>query len=320
MATGAGWRTVKDYGNVTVPAGAVLCINYDAHSTGVSYHEGAVRLKLGSLYAHADGGLTASWVTYRLYVILTAGTYDVLVEGYCAGGDRGVAIRNMKVGYATIPDTATTILAAYSSTITLNLASRKTVAGIINRTNLHIFAYAVTPSNVTAFENVGDNFTNGVSLSVDGSQASWTDRFQDNWTDYGGASAHYSAGNITLDANHTVAFSKRNADTTINVTIVITPWLLSDDSDLSNILLLDFPQGSTLYIVTEPLTANPTVNIKFGKVRAITYGASTDYFYSASGTGILVGSYSFETPNPSDLCALVYGYGALIARILLDVR
>jgi len=316
----AAWGTLHDYGNVTVPAGIVLVLKFDCKWTGTSYHGGAIRLKVGSIYIFGMSSTTdIGYTTYSFYVLLAAGTYDILVEGKSIG-DGNIYCKNMYVGYITIPDTATKQLAAYSSTVTLNLASRTCILGSLNRGILHVFAYAVTPLDQTNMENIGDTLTNGVAILVDGSQVNWTLRNQDPTSAYGGASGRYSVP-VTLNANHTIAFSKRNANTNVYLTAIITPWLLSDDATTSLIIKFEFPQGSTAYLVTEPLVGNPTVNIKFGKTRAISFGDSIDFFgNSISGTGILVGSYTFETPNPTDLYALVYGFGAMIARLLLDVR
>jgi hypothetical protein len=95
------------------------------------------------------------------------------------------------------------------------------------------------------------------------------------------------------------------------------PWILIDSHQP---LTLDFPQGSTLYLVMEPLTADATKTVKLGWPRFISFGDSTDYYSTASGTGILPWNYTFESVEVKNVGLFVGGYGGCISVIAVDVR
>jgi hypothetical protein len=103
-----------------------------------------------------------------------------------------------------------------------------------------------------------------------------------------------------------------------SIIIIVSPWILGySEGEVFN---LNFPQGSTLYVVTEPLWNDVTKTVKIGKKRARTFGDSTDYYYTASGTGILNGSYTFESVPVSNCVLVVSGFGGCISIIAVDVR
>jgi hypothetical protein len=96
------------------------------------------------------------------------------------------------------------------------------------------------------------------------------------------------------------------------------PWIIPAEE--YEPLTLDFPQGSTLYVSTEPLEVNPTKTVKIGKVRFISFGDSTDFYYINSGTDVLDSSYTFETIEVSRIIMIVSGEGGCIATLGVDIR
>ncbi|MEM3581526.1 MAG: hypothetical protein QXQ64_09785, partial [Candidatus Bathyarchaeia archaeon] len=96
------------------------------------------------------------------------------------------------------------------------------------------------------------------------------------------------------------------------------PWILGTSEHQP--IQLDFPQGSTLYLVLEPLWGNPTKTVKLGKKRAFSFGDATDYYSTASGTDILAWNYTFETVEVGQAVLLIGGYGGCISIIGVDVR
>jgi hypothetical protein len=72
--------------------------------------------------------------------------------------------------------------------------------------------------------------------------------------------------------------------------------------------------------VFESLDADPTKNSKIGKVRAVTYGDATDYYSTATGTGILSHIYTFELVEIGSVTLTVNGLGGCISLVGLDDR
>jgi len=101
--------------------------------------------------------------------------------------------------------------------------------------------------------------------------------------------------------------------------VIACPWILVDDTDFEPIIL-DFPQGSTLYLMLEPLITNPTKNIKIGKVRAVSFGDTTDYYSTDSGTGILQHDYQFVEVKNGAVLLYMYGWGGCVSSIGIDIR
>jgi hypothetical protein len=83
---------------------------------------------------------------------------------------------------------------------------------------------------------------------------------------------------------------------------------------------MDFPQGSTMYVVLEPLNLNPTKNLKLGRVRGVSFGDSTDFYSTSSGTGIQSWNYTFETVEVSNCLLNISGEGGCISILAVDVR
>jgi len=102
------------------------------------------------------------------------------------------------------------------------------------------------------------------------------------------------------------------------VRIIICPWIIPNSE--YEPVELDFPDGSTIYIILEPLNSDPTKTIKLGKKRFVSFGDSTDYYSTASGTGILSWNYTFELIPVKNCILKIGGYGGCVSVIGVDVR
>jgi hypothetical protein len=103
------------------------------------------------------------------------------------------------------------------------------------------------------------------------------------------------------------------------VEVMICPWFLAD-VDYEPVSL-DFPQGSTLYVTVEPLHDNTaTKYVRVGKTRFKSFGDSTDYYGSLSGTGILNFDYTFEIVEVVNSILHVKGFGGCVSIIGVDAR
>jgi hypothetical protein len=177
--------------------------------------------------------------------------------------------------------------------------------------------WAYTPGAQTNFENIGDSLTNGVSLSIEGSQVDWTNRNQDTSSSENAWAEYFGWDGAAEDIS--IVITKDNGSTVVHISVILCPWILPPDTDFEPIDL-DFPQGSTIYLMLEPLTENPTKNSKIGKERAISFGDTTDYYSTASGTGILKHTYTFEEVKNGAVLLVTYGKGACISSIGVDMR
>ena len=320
-APSTSWDTLHDYGNVTTPKAGLLIFHIDAHR-GVSGYDGYVRLKVGSNYvwAHKEtsGGVSGH---HECFCYVDAGTYDILVQGIQGGASSEMSVDKFVCGFVAFSDMNGSFLASYSSQISITPANRETCIGALKQAVFRVQVYGVTAGGQTNFENVGDSFTNGVSLAVDGSQIDFDVRNQDA---LGGAGAHaeYFAA-LSVGSAHTFTVTKDNANTTVYISIVACPWLIYDT--LHQPVTLDIPQGSTLYLMLEPLDGltDPTKYAYIGKVRAFSFGDATDYYYSLSGTGIQTPTYTFEIVDGQTSLLYVKGSlntGACISHIAVDLR
>jgi hypothetical protein len=228
------------------------------------------------------------------------------------------SISNFQLGKAKFSDTKNSNLAVYSTQLSLTIAQRSPASffGTLKNAIFAIMVWAYTPGDVTNFENVGDSYTNGVSVVVDGYQVSWTGRIHDtgsNETAYA-----YCYRTKSVGSAHTIAITKDNANTVVHISVFACPWLLAgiDNEPMT----LDFREGSTLYLVLEPLNADNTKTSEIGKVRAVSYGDTTDFYSTASGTGILSHSYTFELVKVSSVSVVVSGLGGCVSMVGLDEK
>ena len=327
-AAASGWATLKDYGNITLSEDAIIAFSYDYGMNAAGTATGCNhRLKIGGTIVCGFPRNTAGPETVHGVFFLVAGTYDVLMEGATDWLDASNYVKpyvqNFKLGKLSLSDVQGCSLAVYSAAITKNLPQRKTCVGQLKNGNMIIIVSAYTPSTSTQFANPGESLTRSVTITVDGVQRSWTERRND--LPGGSFSIIFGAGlgrlhiSLAAGSDHTVSTWGLNSTTVVNISLCYCPWLLSADT-LFEPVSLDFPQGSTLYVVGEPLSANPTKNIRVGKKRAVSFGSTDDYYSTASGTDILSWSYSFEIIEVTNVALVMDGWGGCIGAIAADVR
>jgi hypothetical protein len=310
--------TIHDYGNIVLAADSLVIFRVTFHSPGGGSNWSWIRIKVGSLYLYgakandSDGTISVGAACY-----LAAGTYDVKVEGV-SNGTIGGQVTSLKAGIVKFLDQAASALQTYSSGIPLTVPNRTTCVGPLSQCTFAVQVQAQTAAGVTNFENVGDNLTNGVSITVDGTQYNWSERYQDTDSE-GCGSAKLFIGGLSVGLSHTIAISKKNAATTVYITIVACPWILPDPATISTPMTLDFSQGSTFYSTLEPLFADITKFIGVGQPRAISFGSATDYYNSTSATGIVSYSYVFDVVDIGWNFGC-YGLGGCISIIGVDAR
>lgn len=308
--------TIKDWGNVTLASAGILLIKFNLYSgsAGVSTY---ARIKVGSIYVYAKRTSSTSSTVYGCAVYLNAGTYDILAEGATLGGITS-GFGSFQCGFTKFNDLQASTEAAYSGSIALTVTSRVTPLGALNQAVYLVQCMAYTPAAVTNFENVGDNLPNGVSVTIDGAQKNWSERDQD--ADSIQASGARLALPFAVGSSHTVAISKRNANTVVNISVIACPWILGDV--VHTPITFNFSQGSTIYASFEPLFLNPTKFAAIGMPRAITFGAADDYYSSSSAVDIMLFTYTldlFDIYSASNFF-FVNGTGGCITLIGVDMR
>jgi hypothetical protein len=303
----AAWGTLKNYGNITLTEDSLIVFKFTINA------QSAYRLKIGASF-YVYGCFAVGVKTGIAFV--AAGTYAVVMEQKNSGGSGSVSA--FQLGKAKFSDVGKSNLAAYAAEIDLTVAQRAPPSffGTLKKAVFAVNVWAYTPAAQTNFENVGDALTNGVQLSVDGVQVDWTTRIQDTTSDETACANFY--GSLSVGSAHTFTIGKDNANTVVHISIIGCPWLLAGVDNQP--VTLDFPQVSTLYVTLEPLDKDPTKNSKIGKVRAVSYGDATDFYSTASGTGILSHTYTFEIVAVSDVSVFVNGFGGCISLVGVDER
>ena len=211
-------------------------------------------------------------------------------------------------------------------------SARKLAVGTINKYIALILCYLTGVDYRNSIpKNSGEGNEAGKlswKIYVDGAQKDWTDRkedysaYADNPTYGEGA---YGFLVIPVDAGSTWKLKINVYNDTgaarncrVYVKVVLCPWIIPNEE--YEPITLDFAQGSTFYIVLEPLESDPTKAVKIGKVRFVSHGDATDFYSMASGTSLLPHSYTFETVEVEESLMLVSGFGGCISILAVDER
>lgn len=217
-------------------------------------------------------------------------------------------------------------------------AKRKLPFGYTNECNVLIHAVcSVASSRANQMQDSAATPTAGRSgwrIYIDDAIKPWAVREDDRQLsadelNYGEGS--YGIYNHTDTVGTTVnvkikAYNNQGSDKTHSVYLWIAAcvWWLGS-SYCEPITLETLPFQSTLYLVLEPLWADNTKYLYLGKLRFKSFGAGTDYYSTASGTGIVTWNYTFETCDPAGVQLLTFTtsvtqFGTAITHIAADMR
>jgi hypothetical protein len=318
-ATSTSFALLKDWGNVTLASAGILMCYFQMYvNTGSP--TGYVRIKVGSNYVYAQKTTLNSATAFGFAIYLAAGTYDIRAEGLNMTGAPSyfTYFQSFQCGYTSFNDLAGSAEAAYGSSIALTVSSRLTPMGTLNQAVYLVQCMAYTSGAVTNFNNVGDSLTNGVSITIDDVQKNWSERCQD--TDkVQGASARLALP-FSVGSSHTVAITKSNSSTVVDISVVACPWILGDVNHSP--VNMSFSQGSTVYANVEPLFLNPTKFVGIGMVHAIDFGSADDYYASTSAVDVISFSYTLTFVDVSSLPSFLFfnGTGGCIVAIGVDVK
>ena len=262
-----------------------------------------------------DGSGTNSLIITDIYV----GTVDFTDDVY-ADSDSG---------FTSVSAASTGTLATDTLTIP---ATRKTPVGNIRKYHGIIQVYAEQQtSRSTVFKNVGESNESdrmNISIFVDDVQKDWTSSENDETLDAtnnltnGEGAYGVLAYNFAPSSSPVVKVKAYNGwgvskNTKILVKYAISPWFAGD---LCEPVDFNFPQGSTLYIVSEPVFKNVSKDINIGFKRAIPFSADNNYFSTTTGTDRDTVNYTFNSVKVDTARLYISGVGNAISFIGVDIR
>jgi len=326
---------------------AMLVYIYVKVSAGSDAY-GAVRVTDGTNVFLATGGLNNTTVEREVLVPLSAGSYNLNFQGSCwSRGTTYVTLEELKVGVVNFADLAS---AHYRETVTVpandsanlidkqfTMPSGKTPAGPLKQVPLYIVTVAGAEQRGTEILNSSGSTSSGkhgVKLQIDGSFQNWDFRYDDD-SDGDNSNLLYGEGSFALakfkknagDQVHIVLIgydeTGSSMDMTVDMWVFACPWILP--GGWSEPVSLDFPIYSTLNVTVEPLMYTANAYVYLGKNRVKSFGNDTDYYDSASGSGIFTFSHTFEKIKPSALQLLFLAasspmWASCISSIMVDVR
>lgn len=352
--TTSDWVT-KTTKNITLDSPAIVVIDFTvaAYAAPVSGKVigGNGRLLVDNVPVICSGELHynpgSGSVNRRIYLVLPAGNHTLDFQLACFANTGtttdpcnvrlyDIYIRKLMfsdVGAQRIDSGLVSAANAATTTVldvNFIVPSRRTVAGPLNQVPLKAFFLVYGDGSRTSrMKNPGEAEDAALNwkLFINDVQTKWTERKGDfdsgDTTNASYAESAYGFYEALRTAGETINFKVKVYNNTggaknVRATLCIfaCPWIIGPSEYQP--FQLSFPPGSTLYVVLEPLSADPTKNLKIGYVRA--WNLNYNYYYTASGTGIVEANYTFEKVDPSESVIRIDGNGGCISIIGVDVR
>jgi len=340
--SGPDWATLRTE-NITLTAEKIVYVRFKgAFQAGDSAFIANARVTRDGVVVMVAGEINnGESVERTILMILNAGSYAFAFQACILGSAGTVKIDSIRIGTCNFPDkqqynwdsgniscpngVTTTVL---EQQFTLP-STRKLVAGTLKQCSYFVTFYIIGGKRKSRPKNVGESNESGFfnwRVYLDGTEKGWNER-NDDWggsdtnPDYGRGAHGRVYGVLNASSTHTLKIDVYNwygatYDCRIYVKIIECPWMLVIVD--SNVLDLDFPQGTTLYVMLEPLDSNPIKFAKIGKDRIVDYSAN--YYDSVSGQGIITLSYTFEIVDVPGAMLVVSGHGTCISYLAVDIR
>ena len=278
-----------------------------------------------------------------MFMVLPAGSYTFMFQTCILGSAGTVRIYDLKIATLNFPDKQRnyynpgTVSCPYGEETTVldeNFTppvARKTPVGPIKK-YVGIITVICEGARRQSFpRNPGESNLPrfNYKISIDDTQVAWSERRDDRGDSdtndsYGrGAFGRYVAAfDPNVQANLKIKvynnYASQAWDCLARVEIILCPWILAADD--YEPVSLNFADGSTLYVVAEPLSENPTKYVRIGKTRFNSFGDATDYYASSSGTNLVAFDYTFEMVEVANSVLHAKGFGGCIGIIGVDVR
>ncbi len=323
----------------------IACINWNTYTTPTI--SGASRILVDDVPLASSGYLDYDESVARTAMVyLSAGSHTIKFQTAGWDGSGSVVIDNVKIGLFDFldksddtMDSGNVVCTQHAVTTVLSdsfsiPASRNLAIGSIKKYTAIVEVFALNTTDRTniilkdKYENLVEDavnfymYTNGIK-----------EPFVVANQDFGAKTTNPSYG-IGAYARLAMAFDPGTTPTLkidvynhistdrtcrCYVKITICPWIIPESQ--YEPLTLDFAQGSTLYVIVEPLTANPTKNVKVGKIRGISgFGDAAEFYKTVTGADILSFDYTFEVVEVDQCSLYVDGYEGCVSVIGVDVR
>jgi len=312
---------------------------------------GLGRVTSGSTPIASTGAIDiGATVTWKIWVLLAAGSYTLNFQtAVDSGGTNFYArVSDIIIAAFVFPDMtgaaydSGNVYASHASTTNIlnqNItvpATRTLPVGAIRDYLVTVVCYLYnTSSRLDYPQNSGESdASSALSWKVfwESAQDSWADRKEDVLTvtskpsygigAYGLFVKRVTAGSSQATKNLTIKVYNNTGSTKqcrCYVRVFICPWVLTD-SESHQPVDFSFPPASTFYATLEPLGENNSKASQIGKVRGVSFGDSTDFYSSASGTGLLTHNYTFENVDAAAVLWFVKGLNTCISYLGVDVR
>ena len=351
------WTSVKSY-SVTVAADRLVGVKADI--TGIESNGGTnvsgfrvvvdgvpylvKQLTFSNLLVSSNCGILL-WLTAGAHTI----DFQISQFKHTGAGTMTSTVKNIYIGTFDIADDTTSTgdsgiyTPTYQSddtvlTLTLNVAAaRTTPVGDIRKYTAFVTVYAYDTANrYVQFVDAGASnpaSKHAVKVFLNDVQDSWTESQGDTFYDTSTNSTYALGGRgiyavpLNAGSSNTVKIRFYNnvaagRNVRVYATVTLCPWLCGGTSNaqLAQPVDLSFPQGSTLYVICEPLFLNPSKAVYIGYPRGISFGASDDYFSSTTGADRLSPNYTFDLLDPANCLLLLGGLGGCLTCIAVDAR
>ena len=177
-------------------------------------------------------------------------------------------------------------------------------------------------SSQIAFKNSSEADESGklnVRLKIDGSEVDWSTRNCGEGIGWAEKEAVVNLSDESSTISAEISVSNQCGGTrwvSAEIHVYGSPWILP--SMLTDIIELTVPQNATIYVITEPLEANPTKTVGIGYLKAIPY---TEELYAyATGIDILEFNHTFDVLKPVANMLKWRGKGASASVLAADIR
>ena len=298
---GTSWTTVKTWTDILVlnkPALVVWNAVFHCEVTSTTSVTIGLRLKIGDHFVGYDaigytGGSGTKESELSGVAVFPAGTYTVKVEAVQSTSTtytQNIGVKPLKLGVTMLADLEydgvasdlnRSIAAGVTETIVeleLTPPKRETCLGTLKKSVLFVNWYA----RETGDSN--NSFT--CKVYVDDVEVNWTESAGPGW---GNTGKQYIAA-LPIGEASNLKIKVTNDDGSSHTydfhwAVSVSPWILTDAFEEH--IAIDVPEGSTIYVVGEPLDSNTEEkHIAVGSDRALDWGGTWDDFYlHEHGTG-----------------------------------
>ena len=337
------WTDRKTH-DITLSEAKIMYAKWDTQAyAGV---EGAARLIVVTgattrIIATSGAVIGEDTKTIRVLFFLPAGSHTIKMQTAMWTGSSYLIIDNQRIAATKFLDLATDESSDHSNVnngadtdildfdVTMPSA-RKTSIGTIKQFTVLVMTYCYEATRVSQFYQGTDaGYVNWHVKIDDGYYPSELGQLEDKGDGtnptYGEGICGLVVAAVDADSTVNIKVQARNRtgssqDCFAEAYVLICPWILPSNSESLHVLDLDFPEGSTLYVRSEPFLENNTRNIMVGCQRIRDFGTECNYYVKVGGTDIQTLEHTFNLMEPDGLELWINGDLGCISCIGVDIR